>query len=233
MNTYSGCLCHNMLFTARLCHQIMTISNVGIYSQMSTWPEWKESGQGFGLFKSPACTVALCCSLCTGNIFLGRLLLRHYLQNVVAAYWRTAQRFEATEALMYESTFCVLETNTRMLIFLSRRSLQIKSACTVNGFSSNPSDVIHSRPSLFVPITLIISELSAVAKLEAADSALLCTAAEALSWLLNYHLWWSGWLKAHPERQECVWEAPVGYRCHADVTFPRMCFLCSAHEKNM
>lgn len=75
---------------------------------------------------------------------------------------------------------------------------------------------------------------SAVVKLDAADSAP-CTAAggHALSWLLNYHLWWSRWLKAHPERQECVWEAPAGYKWHSDVTFPRMCFLCLAHERNM
>lgn len=66
---------------------------------------------------------------------------------------------------------------------------------------------------------------SAVVKLDAADSAL-CTAAggHALSWLLNYHLWWSRWLNSHPERQECVWEAPVGYKWHSDVTFPRMCY---------
>lgn len=26
----------------------MAASNIDIYSQMSVWPEWKESGQGFG-----------------------------------------------------------------------------------------------------------------------------------------------------------------------------------------
>lgn len=55
-------------------------------------------------------------------------------------------------------------------------SKQIKTACTVNGISYNPTDGLHNSHHFFVPITLI-SELSAVVKLDAADSAL-CTVAE-------------------------------------------------------
>lgn len=98
----------------------------------------------------------------------------------------------------------------------------MKSAHSVNAISCNTGDVVHSGHSLFLPVNWFLNwnQLWQNWILLTQLCVQLQHAGHALRWLLNYHSWRSRWLKAHAERQECVWEAPVGYKWHADVTFP-------------